>query len=257
MADFDIKTAVETAANEIIQSEDFADIIRTNIKNAVENSIKASFNYGALSKAISKKVEEYLVPYIEQYDMSDFAPKLDDVLTEIIKETPIKDIQKTLSNFKTLMTVPDTKVIDLKDLFGAYCKYMAKAVNTYGRDVTFDSGEPEYESFECRVDYEDISSSYSIFEKLSLDFTVEEGIETECDEPANFNIVLHRYKDDNSKDYDIEFDREFNINGLRNLSDFELLLINYSRAGVKVRRNSIDDLSDFVTPENEPEASYS
>jgi hypothetical protein len=256
MADFDLKAAVESATNEVLQSEDFNTIIKNSVKSAVEKAIQSSFNYGALSKAIDKKIEEYLVPYIENYDMSEFVPKLDDVLTEIVNKTPLYDVKRTLNNFKSLMTVPESNVVSMKDLFDAYCKYMAKVIDTTGRNITYDSGTPQYEEFECYANYKDISSDWSLFKKISFDFTTDDKIETELSEPKNFNITLTRYKDDDSKDFEITFDREININGLRSLSDFEIMLISLVRAGVKVRSDSIDDYTDYITPEKEPELTY-
>ena len=261
MSDFNIKDAVEQAANEALQDKDFMDTIKENIKTAIDKSIQSSFNYGALSKAIEKKIEEYLVPYIESYDMSAYASKLDDVLSELIISSPISDVSRSLRNFQTLMTVPEKKTIKLEDIFKAYCKYAAKTIDTDGRDVTFECGAPEYESFVCSCTVEDITSEWSYYQKYSIDFTVEDGITSELDiDPMNFNIVLTRDKnrDSYSKNtsWSIHYDKDFNVSGLKNLSDFDVMLLTLVRAGVTIEDGTITDLEEDVTPEKEPEPTY-
>ena len=261
MSDFNIKDAVEQAANEALQDKDFMDTIKESIKTAIDKSIQSSFNYGALSKAIEKKIEEYLVPYIESYDMSAYASKLDDVLSELVISSPINDVSRSLRNFQTLMTVPEKKTIKLEDIFKAYCKYAAKTIDTDGRDVTCEYGAPEYESFVCSCTVEDITSEWSYYQKYSIDFTVEDGITSELDiEPMNFNIVLTRDKnrDIYSKDtsWSIQYDRDFNVSGLKNLSDFDVMLLTLVRAGVTIEDGTITDLEEDVTPEKEPEPTY-
>lgn len=250
---FDLKKAVENAANEVLQNTDFTDIIKANVQAAIEKTIKNSFEYGALSTAINNKIEEYLVPYIESYDFAKLVPKLDNVLTEIVNKTELHDISVTLSHFKQLMTIPENKVMTLDDLFKAYCKYAAQHVETDGRDVIYDSGSPEYEGFDCCVDCNDISSHHSSYKKISVDFHC--NAEFEFYETSSFNIVLSQWKDDAKKDeYDIRFDVQPTLSDLYNLSDFEIFLMTLARARVKI--TNVESLSDFVTPEKEPELTY-
>lgn len=251
MSNFNLNQIVENAADEVLRSESFEEIIKTNVKDALEKSIKDSFNYGALSKAVNKKIEEYLVPYIENYDMSKLVPKLDTVLAEIVNNTELKNVNVMLNNFRKLMTIPEEKTIPLSSLFEQYCKYAADNVDTDGFEVIYEDG-PSYKDFECRVTVEDVSSDHSYFERLNVDFECDETFD--CEEQKCFNIVLSRWREDKDNGYSIEFDRQPTISSLKDLSDFEIFLMALARANVKI--TDVEDQTEYITPTNEPELKY-
>lgn len=251
---FNMDTEIKRITEEVLAGNEITKIIRENVQNAIGESIKRSFNYGELGKAINARIESVMVPYIEKYDFKEYLPKLDTILTEVVNATPISDAKTVLENFRSLMTPPEKDVMTMDEIFQAYCKYMASVAETSGRTVTYDSGSPEYESFECSMYYEDYSSEESLFERI--EYTFKADIDTEYNERSEFVVTLSRYKHDKDKNYIIGCENEPTITGLKHLDDFEILLIRLARAGVKIDADSIKDMTEEVVPEKEPEPTY-
>lgn len=192
-----------------------------------------------------------LVPLIESYDMSEYIVKLDTVLTEIANSTALTENKKILENFKNLMIEPDMKTITVSELFEQYKLYVAKEMDTDGRDVQVDGGvyyEPMEVNFEV-IEEED--RSWSCFDRAILELSVDEE---EQQEKLNRTIRLDHYK--NGKEgWDIISEFNPQITSLRYLDDFDIFLLKLQRANVKV---IVDKKSDWdsVISENEPEATY-
>lgn len=83
-------------------------------------------DYGKLEKAVKERVEQVLVPFIDTYDMSAYIVKLDTVLTEI----------------------------KLTELFEEYKKFVARNMDTSGREVELEES-PEYEAITVYFEFED------------------------------------------------------------------------------------------------------
>ena len=192
-----------------------------------------------------------LVPLIESYDMSEYIVKLDTVLTEIVNSTALTDNKRILANFKSLMTEPEMKTITVSELFKEYKKFVAKEMDTDGRDVQVDDGvyyDPMEVNFEV-IEEED--RSWSCFDRAILELSVDEE---EQQEKLNRTIRLDHYK--NGKEgWDIISEFNPQITSLRYLDDFDIFLLKLQRANVKV---IVDKKSDWdsVISENEPEATY-
>lgn len=249
MANFDEE--IKKITDEILQDGTVDKIIRENIINGFKLAIERSFSYGKLSYAISKKTDEVLVPFIEKYDMNNYIVKLDTVLSEIVNSTALVENKKILENFKNLMIEPEKKTITVSELFKQYKLYVAKEMDTDGRDVQIEDTvyyEPMEVSFEIKKEQD---RSWSCFDRAVLEFSV---AEEEQQENLNRTIRLNHYKN-GAEGWDIIAEINPEITSLRYLDDFDILLIKLQRGMVKL---IIDEESDWdnVISENEPEATY-
>ena len=112
---------------------------------AVENAIDDAFRWGDARKAIESKVKEVMVPYIEKRDFSDYLPKLDTVLTELVNSDTCLANKKILENFKDLMKEPEQKEIKITDLFKEWIKWCNKDIDTDDLEIDYDCIYPEAE----------------------------------------------------------------------------------------------------------------
>ena len=249
MANFDEE--IKRITDEIIQDETVEKIIKEKITKGFESAIDSAFSFGKLRDAIRKRTDEVLVPLIESYDMSEYIVKLDTVLTEIVNSTALTDNKRILANFKNLMTEPDMKTITVSELFKEYKKFVAKEMDTYGRDVVVED-TAYYEPMEVELEIiEEEDRSWSYFDRAILELSVDEE---EQQEELNRTIRLDHYK--NGKEgWDIISEFNPQITSLRYLDDFDIFLLKLQRANVKV---IVDKKSDWdsVISENEPEATY-
>lgn len=249
MANFDEE--IKRITDEIIQDGTVEKIIKEKITKGFESAIDSAFSFGKLRDAIRKRTDEVLVPLIESYDMSEYIVKLDTVLTEIVNSTALIENKKILENFKYLMTEPDMKTITVSEIFKQYKLYVAKEMDTYGRDVVVED-TAYYEPMEVELEIiEEEDRSWSYFDRAILELSVDEE---EQQEELNRTIRLDHYK--NGKEgWDIISEFNPQITSLRYLDDFDIFLLKLQRANVKL---IVDKKSDWdsVISENEPEATY-
>lgn len=249
MANFDEE--IKRITDEIIQDGTVEKIIKEKITKGFESAIDSAFSFGKLRDAIRKRTDEVLVPLIENYNMEKYIVKLDTVLSEIVNSTALTENKKILENFKNLMIEPDMKTITVSELFEQYKLYVAKEMDTDGRNVQVDDGvyyAPMEVNFEV---VEEEERSWSSFDKAVLELSV---AEEEQHEELNRTIRLDRYK--NGKEgWDMTSEFNPTIKSLRYLDDFDIFLLKLQRANVKV---IVDKKSDWdsVISENEPEATY-
>lgn len=256
MSNFD--EDIKRITDEILQDGTIDSIIREKVEAGFKEALESSFHYGKLRDVVKKRVEDVLIPYIEAYDMNSFVVKLDTILADIINSTTLVENKKILENFQFLMTEPDKREITIEELFSEYKELISEEIDSSGREVDCESGEPQYVPAEvsCEVEYLD-DKSWSVYSYRTLDFRLNED-EEQSDE-LSYEVHLSRYK--NSKDdenlYSITYNGEDSIRSLRRLNRFELLLMSLSRAGVKLRFPSdyfFDKDTDEVYLKAEPEA---
>ena len=108
-------------------------------KDAFKNAVEA-FRWGDAERAIKNKITEVMVPYIEKYDFTEFLPKLDTVLTEIVNSDGCMAEKKILENFKELMLEPEQKEIKVTDLFKAWIKQCNKDIDVDNLEICYDDG---------------------------------------------------------------------------------------------------------------------
>lgn len=247
--DEDIKRITE----EVLQDGTVDNIIREKVVNGFESAIADAFRWGDLEKAIKARVTAVLVPFIEQYDMSEYVVKLDQVLTEIVNQTSLVDNKTILEGFQFMMTEPQTKEVKVSELFSEYKKFVAKNMETSGRKVSWDSGEPEYEEMDVTVALEEEDSRpWSSFKYATLEFSVDDE---EQENELNRTIRLSRWKDDKKSGWEIRTECNPAISSLRHLDKFDLLLVKLQRADVRLIVDVEND-DDYVYSNEKPEATY-
>lgn len=237
--------------SESLSSDEVGEIVKEKFMNALENAIENAFRWGDAKNAIEKKVEEVMVPYIESYDFSEYLPKLDSVLTEIVNSDFCIGNKKVLENFKNLMIEPTQKEIKLTDLFKAWIKQCEKDIDTDGLDIEYDDAV-SYQSVDCEMRFElEDKPSWSSMQRAVITF------ENEHDEKLNVEILVSKWIWDNGKEepYTLSAYKDLTISSLRYLSEFEVLLFRLSRAGTAI---IIDEEYDdgYIQPEKEPEAEF-
>lgn len=245
--DEDIRKIID----KILQDGTVEKIIQEKITKGFASEIESSFCYGKLRDAVRERIDEVLVPFIKNYDMGEYIIKLDTVLSEIVNSTALVENKKILENFKNLMIEPEKKTITVSELFEQYKLYVAKEMDTDGRDVQIEDiayYEPMEVSFEVKKEQE---RSWSCFDRALLEFGV---TEEEQQENLNRTIRLDHYKN-GAEGWNIITEINPEIMSLRYLDDFDILLIKLQRGMVKL---IIDEESDWdnVISENEPEATY-
>lgn len=238
-------------ASESLSSDEVSEIVKEKFMNAVGDAIENAFRWGDAKHAIEEKVKEVMVPYIESYDFSEYLPKLDSVLTEIVNSDFCIGNKKVLENFKNLMIEPEQKEINLTDLFKAWIKQCEMDIDTDGLDINYDDDiSYEFVCAEMRFELED-KPSWSSTQRAVITF------ENEHDEKLNVEIPVSKWIWDSGKEepYTLSAYKDLTISSLRNLSEFEVLLLRLSRAGTAIIIDKEYD-DDYIQPEKEPEADF-
>jgi hypothetical protein len=238
-------------ASESLSSDEVGEIVKEKFMNALENAIENAFHWGDAKNAIENKVKEVMVPYIESYDFSEYLPKLDSVLTEIVNSDFCIGNKKVLENFKNLMIKPEQKETKLTDLFNAWIKQCERDIDTDGLDIDYDD-VVSYQSVECEMRFElEDKPSWSSIQRAVITF------ENEHDEKLNVEIPVSKWIWDSGKEepYTLSAYKDLTISSLRNLSEFEVLLLRLSRAGTAIVIDKEYDNS-YIQPEKEPEAEF-
>ena len=220
--------------------------LEKGVKNALENLFRS---YGDVTKIIEENVKSVMIPYLEGYDYSKYIVKLDSILVDVLKSSALEN-KKLLENFKELMVPEKDKVIKVTELFERWMKYVEENIETDGLDIDYDD-RPRYESVEVRFEVEyNTERSWSEIERAVVVF------ECDHDEDMNFEINIHRWKKYDKETWTIDYDSVHDLNSLRNLNEFEVLLMKLKQNYTRLIIDSDGD-SDEVTSDKEPEATWS
>ena len=239
-------------AQESLSSEEVTAIVKEKFMNALGSAIEDAFRWGEAKRAVENKVKEVMVPYIENYDFSEYLPKLDSVLTEIVNSDFCIGNKKILENFERLMLAPEQKEIKITDLFKAWVKQCEKDIDTDGLDIDYDDGV-SYQSVDCEMRFElEDKPSWRSFQRAVITF------ENEHDEKLNVEIPVSKYirSDGKEEPYTLSVYKDIMISSLRNLSEFDVLILRLSRAGTAIIIDK-EYYESYIQPEKEPEASFS
>lgn len=239
-------------AQESLSSEEVSEIVKEKFKNALADAVEKAFQWGDVKDAIKKKVTETMVPYIENRDFSEFIPKLDAVLTELVNSDNCIADRKILENFKGLMTEPEQKEIKITDLFHKWIKKCNEEIDTGDLEVCYDDGI-SYEAVDCEMRFEtEDKPSWSSCQRAVIIF------KNEHDERLNIEIPVSKWKWDSGKEepYTLSVSSDIRISSLRRLSDFEVLLLRLERAGTAIIIDK-EYCDDEICPSKEPEATFS
>lgn len=246
---------LEDGIKDVIQNKLTDGTIEKLISEQLEKGVLKALeslmgSYGDVTKIIEQKVKSVMIPYLESYDYSDYLVKLDSVLVDVLKNSALEN-KRMLANFQKLMTVDeDKKVITVSDLFDIWTKHVAKNIETSDLKVEYDDGV-SYESVEVTFNIEqDEDRSWSCFEYATLTF------ECEKDEKMNFAIRLSRYNKSKETGWKLRYDTTHDISSLRHLNEFEMYLMRLDQNRVKIEMDKSYG-GDYITPEAEPEATFS
>lgn len=236
-------------AQESLSSDEVSEIVKEKFKNALASAVEDAFRWGDAKKAIENKVKEVMVPYIENYDFSEYLPKLDSVLTEIVNSDFCMGNKKILENFEKLILAPEQKEIKLTDLFKAWIKQCEKDIDTEDLDINYDDGV-SYQCVDCEMRFElEDKPKWSRFQRAVITF------ENEHDEKLNVEIPVSKWIESDGA-YTLSVYKDLMISSLASLSEFDVLLLRLSRARVEIIIDKEYD-DDCIIPEKEPEVSFS
>lgn len=247
-----MKNEILKIANEVLAEDDVNEIIKDKFKQAISDACDSAFCWGEVKSSIEKKIKEVMVPYIEDYDFSEYLPKLDSVLTEILNSENCTGDKKILKNFKALMTAPEQNEIKVSDLFERWIKWCEKEIDTDDLEIDYDNGV-SYQYVDCNMRVEEQErSNWSSFQRSTIIF------ENEHDEKLNVEIPISKWTSETGKedDYTLDISKNVVISSLRWLDDFQILLMRLERSGTKVIIDTDYDNGE-IKPEAEPEASFS
>lgn len=92
-------------ASDVLESGELESLLRKKVLAAFSDAFKRSLSWGKVWKAIESRLDEVLVPFIENYDMSQYVIKLDAVLQELLETSALGDNRRILSNNPPLQIV--------------------------------------------------------------------------------------------------------------------------------------------------------
>lgn len=243
-----MKDKILGIASQCLSDEEIEQIVKNRFMNAIDEAIKDSFKWGDVKKTIEAKIKEVTVPYIESYDFSEYLPKLDTVLTEIVNSSGCKAEKEILENFKYLMIDEDIKEIKVSEIFDKWIKYCNENISTYGLDVNLDDG-PHYECVDCNMEVEkEERPSWSSFEYAKIFF------ENEHDNELNREIRISKWNE--KVGWTISGCKELVLSSLQRVSEFDMFLMKLERNDTKIILDTFEENGE-IEPEQEPEANWS
>lgn len=243
---------IQRIAAEALGSEELETKFKEHVTSAFDDVFKDAFRWGKIRDAVKNRLEEILVPYIENYDMSAYVVKLDAILAQLAKETVVADNRKILENFNHLVGRPLSQRITLNELFHEYAKHVESHADTMYLEVDFE-GEPTYESIHVEANVVEertrrLSFGSTSFTTAMLHFTAD------GQEDLNFSVELTHW---NRDDYwTIKAPRHMNIDSLRSMSSFEVLMLSLDQTFAQLTFDESYE-EDWVTPDKRPEPIWS
>lgn len=247
-----LEDSVKDVITQQLESGLIEKLIVKNLEDGINNALSNLFrSYGDVTRLIEDKIKSVMIPYLENYDYSEYIVKLDEVLRRVLNEATI-DNREILENFANLITpVKEVKegVIKLSDLFTLWTKYVEKKVDTDELEINYDDGEPTYEYVEGTISVEYTEGRDWLKQENAV-------IIMECDHDQSLNIAIpiYRYTDINMN-WTINYKTTSDLSSLRNLNSFDVLLMNLKQTNVKVDVDIDHDFAD-IEPEERPEPSW-
>lgn len=245
-----LESSIKDVISKKLEDNTIENLVAEQFEKSVNNALDSLFrSYGDVTKVIETKIKETMIPFLENYDYSEYLVKLDNVLVEVLKGTSL-DNKKILSNFKELLKEENRKSIKMSEIFETWSKHVAKHVNTSSLEVEYEDGV-SYESVEVTLTVNDGDNpSWSCFERQSI------LLECEKDEKMNFQLEISRYKKSKEKTWDLSYRNYQDIRSLKTLDSFEIFLMKLAQNGIAIELDIYDE-TEYVTPDAEPEPSYS
>lgn len=255
-----INEMITDALNNAIENGVAQKIIEENVQKLISETIKSMFSYGSeAKKEIEKKLNDIMVPAIKAYDFSKYVDSMDMALTSLVNSPSIVANNCILDNFKTIMKTPgNPESVTLSDLLKTYGKYVAENIDTCGRDINYDDGEPTYVNATCEAFIDDTKSPYNSNDSYeSRIVTLHTENEDEYHESMNYEIRIYRWNWEKEDTYHIT--TLVDPKSLRGMSSFEAYLYSLMVNKVPFVWNEVEDgcyEEIEVTPEKMPEPTY-
>ncbi|WP_066499998.1 hypothetical protein [Abyssisolibacter fermentans] len=198
-------------------------VISDKLEKCIESALEDMFGWrGEVKKVIDSKIKSVMIPYLEDYDYSEYITKLDSVLVDVLKNSTTEN-KKLLENFKELMSVNEIpKKMKITDLFKKWCDYCEEKVDRSNLEFDFDG---TYISLSFEV--EEISINWSNCDKRIVKFECEE------DDSMNIEFIINRWTkiDEN---FTLNWNKIHDLKSLKHLSEFDMLMMNIDQAYCKI-----------------------
>lgn len=209
-------------------------VITEKLESCIGSALSDMFSWrGDVSKVIEDKVKSVMIPYIENYDYSQYIVKLDSVLTDVLKNSTLEN-KKILENFKSIVGNEVPEEIKITDIFTKWTEYCKNSIDNGKLDFDCDGAYMTT----CFVT-DEISSSWSSYETYMVRFECEE------DEDLKYEFQIDRWKDRKDK-FSLRYKGEGTIRSLRVLNDFEVFLMNISQGYENVILDCYGDSEETI-----------
>lgn len=230
-----LEASITNQIEELMKSNVVQEKVKEGFAKVIENTIESVLGkYSPVQKTMEKKIEEAIMPIIESHDYNKYVDKLDIVLTELLKEVS-QDHKKILENFVYLTKEETREVIKLSEIYDVWEKYVAENV-TENLEVN-DEGESYY-PVTCNVEYKEDDDYWT-------------RIKFSCEEEPDLNVDFYIIR--SSERVSIFNTKSIEINNLRYIDDFTLLLYKLTHSETKVKID-MDCYEEFeVEVESKPE----
>lgn len=195
-------------------------VISEKLEKCISECIDDMFKWnGVIKETIEEKLKETMIPFLENYNYSELVPKLDHVLTELLKALNL-DNKKLLENFEALMMKEVPKEIKLTEIFSQWKKHVGEKLDR-NKIEDFDY---EGACIDVCMNVEEVSSDWSNYERKVVTFTCD------TDEDINIEFMLERWKKSNEKTYRLEWKTSQELSSLRHLNKFDMFMMNLCQA---------------------------
>ena len=226
-----------------INSTEFKENMQAEVKKMLDNIIRNLLSW-EIKEAIEKPLKDSMLEAIGNVSVSNYIPKIDYLLTSVIRESSVGHYRRITKNFKQLLTEETPESMKVSELFKEYTEYCANQVNTSDLEIITDGDRAYYEDLNCKFL---VKKNDNLFgnSKLILQFS--------CDEDTELNkeiVLLNNYRGE----YRLPF-ANYNLKSLRYLSRFEILSLRLAEKQTKIEVD-IYDAEDCIEVNDEPEAYY-
>lgn len=226
-----------------INSTEFKENMQAEVKKMLDNIIRNLLSW-EIKDAIEKPLKDSMLEAIGNVSVSNYIPKIDYLLTSVIRESSVGHYRRITKNFKQLLTEETPESMKVSELFKEYTEYCANWVNTSDLEIITDGDRAYYEDLNCKFL---VKKNDNLFgnSKLILQFS--------CDEDTELNkeiVLLNNYRGE----YRLPF-ANYNLKSLRYLSRFEILSLRLAEKQTKIEVD-IYNAEDCIEVNDEPEAYY-
>lgn len=191
-------------------------VIADQLEKCIEKSVSDMFSWGGeVKKVVEEKIKSVMIPYLESYDYSQYIVKLDSVLTDVLKATALEN-KTILTNFKELIT-ETLKGVKMSDILEEWAKHCERNVDKDKIDMDYEGGYVT-----ATLDTEEVSSSWSDFQRVIVRLECDEDEELKCE----FEISKWEGRREN---FTMDKKALHEISSLRNLSEFDVFLLKVSQ----------------------------